>query len=201
MEINPNLSEKGKIDFALVSRALNERDQGAYSELMGKYKDSVYYMLLKMVNNRDDAMDLTVETFGKAFENLEKYKPDFAFSTWLFRIGTNNCIDFIRKKKLKTYSIDDPFEKDGDEFAIDLPSENLNPEAHMIKAQKKQLVVKLVDKLPNRYKKLITLRYFEELSYDEISQELDIPLGTVKAQLFRSKQLLNNILRKSKEKI
>jgi len=98
MEVNANFTENAKNDFHLVQKA-REGNQKAYADLMHRYKDSIYFMVLKMVNNKEDAMDLTVETFAKAFEKLDKYQPDFAFSTWLFRVATNNCIDFIRKKK------------------------------------------------------------------------------------------------------
>src|SRR3989344_4842951 len=99
LEPNENLSTKAVHDYKLIRQALEDGDQKAYAELMGRYRDSVYYMLLKMVNNKDDAEDLTVEAFGKAFKRLAQYTPNFAFSTWLFRIATNNCIDFIRRKR------------------------------------------------------------------------------------------------------
>lgn len=200
MEINPNLSENAKRDYALVTKAIQLGDQKAYAKLMHMYNDSIYYMLLKMVNNRDDAMDLTIETFGKAFNHLEKYRPEFAFSTWLFRIATNNCIDFIRKKKLNTFSIDQPIQEDGDR-GFDIPSNSLDPEEKMIRKQKESLMHDVVDKLPPRYKRLVILRYFEEKSYEEIAVELQLPLGTVKAQLFRSRDLLSNIMRRAKETI
>ncbi len=199
MEINPNFSDKAKDDYALVQLAMSG-DQKAYGQLMARYRDSIYFMLLKMVNNKEDANDLTIETFGKAFMNLEKYRPDFAFSTWLFRIGTNNCIDFIRKKKLNLVSIDKPIGgEDGEEgMKIDIAGNELDPEEGLIKKQKAILLKDIVDKLSPRYKKLIILRYFDELSYEEISEQLGLPLGTVKAQLFRARDLLYNILRKSK---
>lgn len=198
MEINPNFSANAVNDFNLVVRA-KEGDQKAYAELMQRYKDSIFYMVLKMVNNKDDAMDLTVETFGKAFENIERYKPDFAFSTWLFRIATNNSIDFIRKKRLNLVSIDSVVDEDGDDRPLQIKSETLNPEEFSIKKQQNEQLKLLVDKLPSRYKTLIILRYYDELSYEEISQELDIPLGTVKAQLFRARDFLYNILSKKKK--
>src|SRR3989339_1643710 len=104
MEINPNLSEKGKHDYKLVLLAI-KGDEKAYAELLDRYKDAIYYMLLKMVNNKSDAEDLTIEAFGKAFKNIEQYTPNYAFSTWLFKIATNNCIDFLRKKKARQISI------------------------------------------------------------------------------------------------
>ena len=200
MEINPNFSDNAKNDFHIVSRA-KEGDQKAYAELMQRYKDSIYFMALKMVNNKDDAMDLTVETFGKAFENLGKYKPDFAFSTWLFRIATNNCIDFIRKKRLNVVSLNSLTDQDGEERQFEVRSENLNPEETSIKKQENEKLKNIVDQLPSRYRTLIILRYFEEQSYEEIAQQLDLPLGTVKAQLFRARDLLANVMNRKKNNL
>ena len=198
MEVNPNFSANAVNDFNLVLRA-KDGDQKAYAELMQRYKDSIYFMALKMVNNKDDSMDLTVETFGKAFENIDKYKPDFAFSTWLFRIATNNCIDFIRKKRVSLVSINSMVDEDGDDRPLQIKSDTLNPEETSIKKQQQEQLKIIVDKLPLRYKTLIILRYFEEQSYEEIAQQLDLPLGTVKAQLFRARDLLSNILNRRKK--
>lgn len=198
MEVNPNFSVNAVNDFNQVQRA-RTGDQKAYAELMQRYRDSIFFMTLKMVNNRDDANDLTIETFGKAFENIEKYKPDFAFSTWLFRIATNNCIDFIRKKRLNVVSMNAMEDKEGEERTFDVKSDVLNPEEKSIKKQQKETLQLIIDKLPNRYKILINLRYFEEMSYEEISSQLDLPLGTVKAQLFRARDLLANVLNRRKK--
>jgi RNA polymerase sigma factor (sigma-70 family) len=193
MEINSNFTENAKNDFHLVVKA-REGSQKAYADLMQRYKDSIYFMVLKMVNNKEDAMDLTVETFAKAFEKLDKYQPDYAFSTWLFRVATNNCIDFIRKKKLNTTSIHGMMDEDGDEKQLQIRADVLNPEETSIKKQQTEELKLLIQSLPARYRNLITLRYFDELSYEEIAQQLDLPLGTVKAQLFRARYLLGNIL-------
>lgn len=199
---NENLSDKGLYDYKLVKRALENGDQKAYAELMGRYRDSVYYMLLKMVNNKDDAEDLTVEAFGKAFKRLSQYTPNFAFSTWLFRIATNNCIDFIRRKRKNTFSLDRPIEdEEGGEMVVDIKSETLDPEEHIMKKQKVMLLHDLVDKLKPRYRTLIEMRYFQELSYEEIAAELDLPLGTVKAQLFRAREFLFNVLKNTQGKL
>ena len=201
MEVNPNLSEKAQIDFKLVSTAI-KGDQKAYAELMQRYKDSIYFMLLKMVNNRDDADDLTIEAFGKAFKNLHQYTPDFAFSTWLFKIATNNCIDFIRRKRQNTFSIDQAMEGEGgSEIQFEIKSGMLDPEERLIKKQKALVMRDVVDKLKPRYKRLVELRYFQERSYEEIAKELQLPLGTVKAQLFRAREFLYQILKSSQEKI
>jgi RNA polymerase sigma-70 factor (ECF subfamily) len=193
MEVNPNLSNKAKYDYKLVKLAING-DEQAYAELMDRYRDAIYYMLLKMVNNKSDAEDLTIEAFGKAFKSIEQYTPKYAFSTWLFKIATNNCIDFIRKQKANLISIDQA-EEEEEMSAPPLQSTGPDPEEDMIKNQKVDLMRNVVDKLKPRYRNLIKLRYFKEYSYEEIAAELNLPLGTVKAQLFRARELLYNILK------
>lgn len=203
MELSPDshLSEKAQYDYRLVQRAI-KGDQNAYADLMDRYRDSIYFLLLKMVNNKDDADDLTIEAFGKAFKNLKQYTPNFAFSTWLFKIASNNCIDFIRRKKKKTLSIDKTIENDdGTETTIHLKSEMLDPEEKFVQKQKIKLLHELVKKLKPRYRELVELRYFKELSYEEIAAQLDIPLGTVKAQLFRAREFLHSVLKNIEGKI
>ena len=195
MEVSPNLSEKAQHDFMLVQKA-REGDQKAYAELLGRYRDAIYFMLLKMVNNPSDAEDLTIEAFGKAFKNIGQYTPNFAFSTWLFKIATNNCIDFIRKKRAATISLDQSND-DPETTTVTIQSDTPDPEAHLINSQKVKLLREVVNKLKPRYRTLVELRYFKEYSYEEISQELELPIGTVKAQLFRARELLFNILKTS----
>jgi len=195
VKINENLSPRAREDYELVCRAI-DGDQRAYARLMDRYKDSIYYMVLKMVHNRDDADDLTVEAFGKAFSNIHKYSPEFAFSTWLFKIAINNCIDFIRKKRLETLSIDDDTkEENTNSFSESIRATTLDPEERYIKQQRAKLMRDVTEKINPKYRQLIELRFFKEYSYDEIATELDLPLGTVKAQLFRAKELLYNILK------
>ena len=202
MEIVSHLTDKALRDYKLVQQAINSGDQIAYAELLNNYRDSLYFMLLKMTNNPVDADDLTIEAFGKAFKKLHQYTPDFAFSTWLFKIASNNCIDFIRKKKKNNFSMNKSYEnKEGDELANKIPSQTLDPEENIIKKQKIKLMHEVVEKLKPHYRTLIELRYFKEYSYEEISVELDLPLGTVKAQLFRAREFLFNILKHSQEKI
>lgn len=203
MEVTTHLTEKALRDYKLVKRAIEDGDQKAYAELMKNYRDSLYFMLLKMTNNPHDAEDLTIEAFGKAFKKLHQYTPDYAFSTWLFKIASNNCIDFIRKKKKYTFSIDTNYDDNetGTELAAKIPSQTLDPEEELVKKQKIILMHEVVEKLKPHYRTLIELRYFKEYSYDEIATELNLPLGTVKAQLFRAREFLYQILKNSKEKI
>ncbi len=196
MEINPNLTDKAMRDFQLVQAAITDGDQRAYAALMSNYRDSLYFMLLKMTNNASDADDLTIEAFGKAFKKLEQYTPDYAFSTWLFKIASNNCIDFMRKKKKRTFSIDSsPDGEEGNELVNYLPSDGPDPEEKVIKKEKMVMMREVVEKLKPHYRKLIELRYFKEYSYEEIATELELPLGTVKAQLFRAREFISNIMR------
>ncbi len=195
-------SQRSQEDLELVKLAVEKKDQQAFAKLMSRYKDSIFFMVLKMVHNRDDAEDITIESFGKAFNRLEKYDPKYAFSTWLFKIATNSCIDFIRKKRLETTSIDQTFGNDeGDEMTIDIKSDSLNPEEKYMRKQRSISVRGTLEKLDDKYKVLIEMRYYQELSYEEIAQELNIPLGTVKAQLFRAKELLFKMMDKTKDRI
>ncbi len=197
MEANPGLSEKAKNDLILVDKAKNG-DGKAFASLMNRYRDSIYYMLLKMVNNPVDAEDLTMEAFGKAFKNIDTYTPMYAFSTWLFMIATNNCIDFIRKRQTKP-TIIDQMDEGIDTWSVNVASELPDPEEALINEQKIETLRKVISQLKQPYREIIELRYYKEYSYEEISEKLNIPLGTVKVQLHRAKSLLYNIFSKTGE--
>ena len=196
-----HLSDKAKYDLALVEAA-KLGSQSAYAELMDRYRESIYFMMYKMVKHSDDADDLTIEAFGKAFSRLDQYSPSFAFSTWLFKIASNNCIDFIRKKRIKVTSMDTGYTtNDGAVIFVDAKANTLDPEETVIQGQKVKHMRMLVSKLKPRYRVLVEKRYFEELSYEEISEELNLPLGTVKAQLFRARDFLASMMDQTKDAI
>ncbi len=200
MEVKKQFSDKALEDFRLIDLAVKESDEQAYAVLMERYKRPVYHMILKMVRNIDDAEDLTIEAFAKAFKNLHRFKKDYTFSTWLFRIATNNAIDFIRKKRLETMSLDTSFHDDnGDAVQIDVEDHNLNPQEEAIKSQKIELIQLFVTKLPPKYQRLVRLRYFKEYSYEEIAEELNAPLGTIKAQLHRARELMYDLVKNKKD--
>jgi len=196
------LTTKAVYDYKLVKAAVEHGDQKAFAELMQRYKESVYYMMLKMCNNKDDADDLTIEAFGRAFKKLDQYSPNYAFSTWLFKIASNNAIDFIRRKKqMMSVSIDNKTDNsESKDHSSNMKSEVLDPEENFIKKQKVELIRLLVDGLKPKYKEMIELFYFKEMSHEEISQKLNLPIGTIKAQLFRARDLLYNALKNRKEK-
>ena len=197
--VSSNLSDKAQYDYQLIQQAKNG-DQKAYAELMDRYRDSIYYMLLKMVNDKNDAEDLTIEAFGKAFKNIDQYTPNYAFSTWLFKIATNNCIDFIRRKKEINISLDKKTAEEPEKTDMYISSGTPNPEESMINMQKIKMMRSVIHKLKPNYQKLIELRYFKEYSYDEMAEMLDLPLGTIKAQLYRARELLFNILKNTDSK-
>jgi RNA polymerase sigma factor (sigma-70 family) len=202
MEVNRQFSDKALKDFKLIDLAIEQGDESAFADLMDRYKKPVYHMILKMVRNVDDAEDLTIEAFAKAFKNLNRFKKDYTFSTWLFRIATNNAIDFIRKKKLDTFSLNSSYsDESGESVNIDVEDGNLAPDEETIKTQKIELVQMFVTKLPAKYQRLVKLRYFDELSYEEIAEELDAPLGTVKAQLHRARELMYDLVKDKKQHI
>jgi RNA polymerase sigma-70 factor (ECF subfamily) len=183
MEINSNsgFSPRAQEDLELVQSALGG-DQSAYAKLMNRYKDSIYFLLLKMVHHEDDANDLTIEAFGKAFSNLTKYTPDFAFSTWLYKIALNNCIDFIRRKRIETLSIFELTENDrGESYQIDVQSSAPDPEERYIRNQRNKLLREVIDKIDPKYRLLIELRFYDELSYEEIAQKNQSSPGNCKS--------------------
>lgn len=200
MELNAKFSDRANEDLELVAKA-KQGDQAAFGKLMSRYRESIFFMVLKMVHNRDDAEDLTIEAFGKAFNNIGNYSADFAFSTWLFKIATNNCIDHIRKKRLQTTSLEQTTTTDeGETSPIAVKDHNPDPEESLMKDQRAAKIRSAIEQLSPKYRTLIELRYLDELAYEEIAEKLDIPLGTVKAQLFRAKDLLYNILKQTKDK-
>tara|TARA_B110000263_G_scaffold244278_1_gene252081 strand:- start:922 stop:1524 length:603 start_codon:yes stop_codon:yes gene_type:complete len=198
--MNNNLTPKGQRDLKIIKRALATGDPKAYNELMKLYRDPLYYMLYEKVGDEELAKDLTIEALGKAFKKLHMYTPDYVFSTWLFTVARNNCIDYLRKHKLPTISIDKMMiDEDGKRNTFDLKSNDPDPEKIMIKKQRIAILRHIVDQLKPKYRDLVKLRYFKELSYEEIATTLDVPLGTVKAQLHRSRAQLFKIMSGSKE--
>ncbi|MCQ2974861.1 MAG: sigma-70 family RNA polymerase sigma factor [Bacteroidales bacterium] len=197
--VNSTFSEKAKADYKLVLEA-RAGSQRAFGELLAKYRESVYFMIVKMVRNPDDAEDLTIESFGKAFRNINSYLPSNAFSTWLFKIASNNTIDFLRsnKQQKNNVSIDKPSSTDPDSTSWaenTLMAPIKDPEESLMKEQKEFLIRNIVKQLHEDYRQITEMRYFDEMSYTEIAETLNLPLGTVKARLFRSRELLLSIVK------
>ena len=195
--INTCQTEKAKRDYVLLRKALDHNDQQAYAELMRLYRDSIYFMLMRMVKNKDDAEDLTLMTFGKAFRYLDKYTPQYAFSTWLYRIALNNSIDFLRVKNNMPQYFEEDLYTNSTTSIIDQSEDNLQrtPEDEVIDKQRLQLLRAAVSELPDRYRKVIELRYYEDLAYEEIAERLGLTLSNVKIQIMRAKQMLGELMK------
>ncbi len=192
-------SEKARRDYQLVCAARDQGDQRAYANLMQLYRTPLYMMLLKMTNSPTEADDLTIETFGKAFCSLHLYSPTHAFSTWLFSIASNNCIDHIRRHRMQTVPLSDITTRGEDEnYEYPMPADAPTPEEELMTAQRARMLRELVAQLKPHYRKIVEMRYFDELSYEEIAEKLSLPMGTVKVQLLRARNLLAATLREKK---
>ncbi|MBP9191026.1 MAG: sigma-70 family RNA polymerase sigma factor [Ignavibacteria bacterium] len=194
--MNPKIiPNKSKIeDMALIDEALSGK-QSSYEKLMKKYYQMIYNLVYRMISKKEDVEDLTQEAFIKAFNSLHNFDKQFAFSTWLFKIATNNAIDYLRKKKLYTFSIDKEIHADDSDYKFEIPDHENKPDKHILDDQLKQIINEAIETLPPKYKSVIVLRHKEEKEYEEIAKELRIPLGTVKAHIFRGRELLNKYLK------
>ena len=195
MELSKESAKRIQRDNQLVDEALNHGDQRAYTALMESHRDSLYYMIFKMVNN-------PFEAFGKAFRNLSEFSKNYAFSTWLYTIAANNCIDYLRRKRLKYVLMDETYEtSDGiRQPYTNIPDGMLSPEEKLCKKEGELLLRQYVGMLKQEYRELVEMRYFQELSYEEMSERLQIPLGTVKSRLFKAKDKLQEIIQEKQRK-
>jgi RNA polymerase sigma-70 factor, ECF subfamily len=181
-------------DSRLIQQAIRGDDL-AYRRLMEKYHDAIFNFIFRMVHDREQVEDLAQEAFIKAFSSLKSFNEEYAFSTWLYKIATNNCIDYIRKRKPQMYSIDKPIDSKDSDMAFELPDESYEADQDIISDQRAVLLNHAIGKLPEKYRKVIQLRHVEERSYEEIAEMLKLPIGTVKAHIFRARELLYKQLR------
>ena len=183
-----------KEDFAIIGRAING-DERAYKDLMTRYQSQIFSLMYRMVHSSTEAEDLVQEAFMKAFTSLRSFNYEYAFSTWLYKIATNNCIDHLRKKKLHAFSIDTPISYKDSTYTIEIPDLTYYPDKDIMRNERNALIKTAIEELPEKYKRVIFLRHSEELSYEEISKMLKIPIGTVKARIFRAREMLNRFLK------
>ncbi len=181
-------------DYELIDRAIGG-DQSAYDKLMKKYYNLVHNLIFRMIYNKEDVEDLAQEAFIKAFNSLDKFDRQFAFSTWLYKIASNNCIDYLRKKKLNTVSIDKEIDSEDEDLRFEIPDVEFKPDRNIIEDERKTLLEEAIASLPEKYRAVILMRHSEEMEYEEIAKKLKLPLGTVKAHIFRGRELLNKYLK------
>lgn len=181
-------------DSRLIQAAL-KGDNAAYKKLMKKYHDAIYNFIYRMIHDKHQVEDLTQEAFIKAFQSLASFNEEYAFSTWLYKIATNNSIDYIRKRKLQTYSIDKPIDAKDSDYSFELPDDSYETDMEMITDQRAKMLNEAIIKLPEKYRKVIHLRHVDEKSYEEIAEQLKLPIGTVKAHIFRAREILYKSLK------
>jgi len=182
------------VNSELIKKAI-EGDESAYKNLLENYRGAIYNLLYKMVRNKEETEDLVQEAFMKAFKALPSFNEEYAFSTWLYKIAVNNCIDHMRKKKLQTYSINKPVQSKDGELDREFPDTSMSPDKSILSEERASIIETAIDELPENYKTAIILRHSEEKSYEEISKILNIPLGTVKARIFRAREMLKKKLK------
>lgn len=198
LSIRENPSASSLEDDEFVLNAM-KGDQRAFKMLMDKYQKPLYFHVLKMVKEHEQVEDLVQEAFMKAFNNIQSYNTNYAFSTWLYRITTNHTIDYLRKRKLKTTSIHDPVKTRDGEVEIQISS-HFETDRNIIRKERKEIIHDAINSLPEKYRQVIEMRHLDEMSYDEIADELNLPLGTVKAHIFRAREMLYKALIDKKEK-
>jgi RNA polymerase sigma factor (sigma-70 family) len=187
---------ESRIEDSELIRSAVAGDQDAYRRLMEKYRDAIFNLISRMISDKSEVNDLTQETFVKAFGSLHSFNHLYAFSTWLYKIASNTCIDYLRKKKLQTFSIHQSVDSEGDDYSYELPDRTFEADKEIISDQRSRVVNDAIEALPEKYRAVIKLRHMDEKNYDEIAEILDIPLGTVKAHIFRGRELLYKNLRK-----
>lgn len=188
------VTDRMQRDYQLVCDARDRGSHKAYADLMAFYREPLYLLLLRMTHNTTTASDLTVDTFSKAFCQLHRYAPTGSFSSWLFSIGVNTYIDHLRRRRMETVSLNSmQRNSDGDFVEYQIPSGQPDPEESMMRDERDTALREVVAALKQPYRQIVEMRYFEELSYEQIAEKLHIPMGTVKIRLLRAKSLMQAI--------
>lgn len=178
----------------LIQHAI-DGDQKAYAEILNRYRGPVFNLIIRMVKTKEEAEDLVQEAFIKAFNSLQSFNMQYAFSTWLYKIAINNCIDHFRKQKLKLYSLDKPLSAKDGELKREFPDTHEAADKNLLNTEKTKIIEDAIASLPEKYRMSIYYRHQEEKSYEEIAEIMDIPLGTVKARIFRAREMLKKKLK------
>ncbi len=193
---NDKLEEKNREDIAAVNRILLDGDSSAFKFIQNKYQKIIAALIRRMIKDEDDVDDLTQETFIKTYNALHTFQQNYTFSSWIYRIASNTCIDYLRKKRFPTISINQPLDSSEDDYFFEIEDNSYLPDDKILSEEKMKVLNDAINKLPENYREIIKLRHEEELDYNEISIKMNIPLGTVKAHLFRARKILMISLKK-----
>jgi len=195
MKDKKNYDEINQEDREIVARIL-KGEKNEFSKIEKRYGSLIYSLLRKMVHNSEDAKDLTQETFIKIYINLSSYNPIYPFSSWILKISSNTCIDFLRKKRIDAISLEIQSDNDEDDYYIQIPDTSSVPDENLMRTEKIENLKKLIKMLPETYQNIIKLRFEDDLSYSQIAETLNIPLGTVKTLIFRARKMLEILAKK-----
>jgi len=165
-------------------------DQQAFTQLMNAYRNSVLIFIKNMISNKEDAEDILQETFYKIFSSIERFDVRYSFYKWSIKIASNTCIDFLRKKKLPTVSIQQRSNQDENEYEINIVDHFADPDLMLKQRETRKKLENEFNLLPESYREIMILRFFDQLSYDQIAEKLLIPQGTVKTRIFRAREIL-----------
>jgi RNA polymerase sigma factor (sigma-70 family) len=163
--------------------------------LFERYRQAIFHIAFKIVRNNEEAQDIVQETFIKAFGSLKSYNPDYRFTTWLYKIVANSSIDHIRKRKINTFSLDQPISTRDGEVNVEVADMSYNPEQDLTTKQSRLFITEAINSLPEKYKQVIVMRHHEDKSYEDIAKIMAVPVGTVKARIFRARELLKKKLK------
>ncbi|WP_420888784.1 RNA polymerase sigma factor SigW [Cohnella candidum] len=177
-----------------LAKLARKGDQRAFAEIVSLYKDKLFHLAYRMTGNRQEAEDVVQDTFLRVFKNLERYDENQKFSTWIYRIATNLCIDRLRKRR-SVYSLDaESSDHEGlDGYAM-LPSDDRTPESELLLSETQRVIHQAMETLPAKYKSVMVLRYLQDMSLQEISEVLDMPVTTIKTRVHRGREFLRKKL-------
>ena len=181
----------------IIIRRVLDGDSNAFEKLLLDNQTNVYNLSLKMLGNPEDAMDASQEAFLRAFRSLDSFQGDSRFSVWLYRLTSNVCIDILRKKRRRTEVSLTVVNDEDEESELEIPDERFSPDAVLDKAERVRAVREGLQKLPDEYRRILTLREISGMSYEELADTLELELGTVKSKLFRARKKLCSILMES----
>jgi len=188
-----------KDDLELIQVALESRQsksgQLAFRQLTERHQNAIYHIIFKIVRNTDTAKDLVQDTFMKAFASLASYRSEYRFSTWLYKIAANCAIDNLRKKRIYALSLDQELDTGEGKVEFEVADNSYNPEKDLIRKQQRLNISEAIASLPPKYREVIIYRHKDDKSYEEIADLLNIPVGTVKARIFRARELLKKMLK------
>jgi RNA polymerase sigma-70 factor, ECF subfamily len=191
MRMNANVISlnrlNGVVDSELVAKALTGREEN-FEELVRRYQRPIAAYVFRMVGDYDSALDLTQEVFIKVYGSLSRYRSEYKFSTWIYRIAHNAAIDHLRRSSTRDQSLTS--EADGFQYELPIKSSKPTPEQESERRERRIEIETVVSQLPHVYRDLILLRHSQDLSYDEIAEVTGLPLGTVKNRLFRAREMM-----------